>query len=324
VIPGHWDPVARQFTTPAASLFDTNAVQVNVGREASRGNPLPVWLARAFLGSQPGNPAAPAVTQMDVQASAIAVGGGPCGDDCSLPIVLPACQLMNGGELQCNQLLRFANDHEDTTGFTSLDLGHVGTATVRAILRDLYQNGTCRAAGPQMRLENGNNINPVAEDFLCAMNRAEASGLDLTMPVVAENGVVDPFATCENPTFNQTWQCVGYARVHICWATGANTCNSLPHRTTYCDGTPLPEGIDRVYCDAPQATANCPGNPDAFGGSRPTIEWNPACGTIPARGLPCTPQTIYMSNQCEVVERAPQPAGCGFFGIENSRPQLVR
>jgi hypothetical protein len=141
--------------------------------------------------------------------------------------------------------------------------------------------------------------------------------------VVAENGSVDPFAHCENPRFNQTWRTVGFARIHVCWATGANTCNAV-RSSYYCDGTtPLPAGAVGVYCSPPSAVPSCPGNPGEFGGAHPTVAWNPAC-PFPAGGLPCSPQSIFISNECEVVQRNPQPVGCGFFGMLSPRPQLVR
>jgi Flp pilus assembly protein TadG len=306
VIPGHWSPITRQFTTPAASLLETNAVRVNVGREQARGNPLPVWFGRAFLRSEPLNSSSPALTQMDVRASAIAVGGGPCFDQCALPVVFAECQLVRqDGSFSCGQIHRFANDTQDNFGFTEFD-SNASAAGVRAIL----QNGCTRGVPGLIGVNNGNFLNAVVDAFRAFL----ANNITEVTAPVARGGNL----TCPNPRFNQDVEVSGFARFRICHVSAAN--EACPPAVDCATGALVARGTP-VWCPD--------GTPGAAIAPLPA-QWNRAGAgdsgfdCLPQGPIQCDRNVIYMSSQCDVVQVNPQPAGCGFYGLESPRPQLVR
>jgi Flp pilus assembly protein TadG len=306
ITPGHWNPVTRVFTAPAATVLETNAVRVDVGREQARGNPLPVWFGQVFMTDRFMDPGGPATTRMDVQASAIAVGGGPCFDACALPVVFAECQLVRqDGSVSCGQIHRFASDTQDNFGFTEFDT-NASAAGVRAIL----QNGCTQGIPGLIGVNNGNFLNAVVDAFrtFLANNVTE-----VTAPVARGGNL-----TCPNPRFNQDVEVSGFARFRICHVSAAN--EQCPPAVDCATGALIARGTP-VWCPD--------GTPGAAIAPLPT-QWNRAAAgdsgfdCLPQGPIQCDRNVVYMSSQCDVVQANPQPAGCGFYGLESPRPQLVR
>jgi Flp pilus assembly protein TadG len=127
-------------------LLATNAVRVRDGREASRGNALPVYLG-GFLG-------APAT--VDDASVATAVGAGPSTlTQCSLPLAYVDCAF---GSTSCGSTLIYRNNNTDTGGFTLLDTGNVSANGLKYFLDNLIANGTCIKlnVGASISMNNGN------------------------------------------------------------------------------------------------------------------------------------------------------------------------
>ena len=171
---------------------DINAVLVRTGREASRGNPLPVFLS-AFLGQQ----------QANVRAEAVAVGGGPC-IGCALPIAFPMCLIAQpDGTLNCGVQLRLSNANDDTVGLTSLS--STAPASVPIIQNILMNPQACSntKVGDQVNIANGNNLQPLLAAFQYYLSQhgstVLAPVLDLPCP----------------PQFNQQATVLGFATFTI-------------------------------------------------------------------------------------------------------------
>ena len=217
VVLGQWDRLTNVFTPIAGrgvdEARDINAVEVRAGREAARGNAMPVAFGGAF------------VTQrtLDVRARALAVRGGPCNADCAFPMVFADCDLTrdrmdpaNPNSL-CGKTTAyvFHNDFTDNAGLTSLDGQiHASTTSIRAAL-----NSNCEGddeiatqVDDQISVENGNNLNPLAP-FM----RADRIGTVQTSPVVDTASGCNP----DDPKFNRMATIVGYTSWILCWATGS-------------------------------------------------------------------------------------------------------
>jgi hypothetical protein len=217
VVLGQWDRRTNVFTPIAGrgvdEARDINAVEVRAGREAARGNAMPVAFGGAF------------VTQrtLDVRARAVAVGGGPCNEDCAFPMVFADCDLTrerldpaNPSSL-CGKTTAyvFHNDSTDNAGLTSLDGEiHASTTSVRNALASNCDGNDeiATQVDDQISVENGNNLNPLA-----SFMRADRIGTVQTSPVV------DTALGCTpgNPKFNRMATIVGYTSWILCWATGS-------------------------------------------------------------------------------------------------------
>ncbi len=162
VVVGTWNfaaPRASAFTAisaaPTASqLAAANAVLVNAGREASRNNPLDVFMG-ALLGKQ----------KTDVSASAVAVMGGPGRNTCGLlPLAFSSCAVTNDdGTLKCDATLTFNSNGADNMGFTNLiDTSGVTPPVMKQIL-----GGSCPvvSVGQPIWVQNGSDLTPVLADF---------------------------------------------------------------------------------------------------------------------------------------------------------------
>lgn len=196
---GIWNFDAATFTpitgTGPFQLQSINAVRVQAGREATRGNPLPVWIS-AFLGGR---------TQMDVRAAAVAVGGGPRETRCVIPLAFADCKLMDAdGNLRCDQQLVFKNDFEDNAGLTGLGQGS-NTATEKALLEQAASGEGCVnvSAGDPIDVQNGDNINPLMAGFQALIGRLVSAP------------VVHPYGCPDNPRYNQIYPMIGFVSLRI-------------------------------------------------------------------------------------------------------------
>ncbi len=127
-------------------LLATNAVRVRNGRQAGRGNALPVYLG-GFLGG-------PAT--VDVASMATAVGGGPntLTTRCTLPLAYVDCAFTAG----CGSAIVYRNSNTDSGGFTLLGTGNVSANGIRNYLDSITSGGACPhvTAGSSISLNNGN------------------------------------------------------------------------------------------------------------------------------------------------------------------------
>lgn len=194
-------PVATVGAT--TQLLATNAVQVRNGREASRGNSLPVWLS-SFLGA----------TSLDASHSATGLGGGPCapGGGC-LPIAYVDCAFSAG----CGGPIVYRNNNTDTAGFTLLDTGPVSAHGIDMFLAA----GVCPAQyGQSVSMNNGNISAATVWNQLAAL-----VGGTYTIPVVHS-------ADCRI-NGSQLYPIVGFADLRI---TGVYR-NSQDNPPAACGGT---------------------------------------------------------------------------------------
>jgi Flp pilus assembly protein TadG len=196
---GSWDFTTSTFRATSGStageLLATNAVWVRAGREARRGNALPVWLA-AVLGVG---------GSLDVRAEAIAVSSGPCQRSCIVPLAFASCGLVDGaGALRCNQTLVFRNSTVDTAGLTGL-ADVASTSVVGGLLAGVAAGQACPDvhAGDQISIQNGNNFNPLYPGFRDLVGRTVSAA------------VVEPVGCPSNPTFNQGYPVLGFASFRI-------------------------------------------------------------------------------------------------------------
>ncbi|HSB20852.1 MAG TPA: pilus assembly protein TadG-related protein [Anaeromyxobacteraceae bacterium] len=195
---GAWDFGSSTFTptgTTGAELLATNAVRVRAGREASRGNALPVWLS-SFLGN---------TASMDARSAAVAVGGGPCETRCVIPLAFADCSLVDAsGALRCDQTLVFRNAIEDNAGLTGLGDG-ANTSVERSILRAVDTGQGCMnvSTGEVITIQNGNNFNPLYSGFSALVGRTVSAP------------VVHPYGCPTNPRFNQDYPVLGFASFTI-------------------------------------------------------------------------------------------------------------
>jgi len=178
VVLGRWDwsqPKAYAFTpesvTAPGAALRINAVRVQAGREAARGNPLDVFLP-AFSGDR---------TSASVTAEAVAVGGGPA-EECSVPFAFADCLVIQDNRLQCEQTLVLRNDGADNMGFSNLADG-VASVNTAGIIGAL--DGDCVHVGmpSSIGVSNGNNLN---KNVVEAVQRLLARrGPTMTVPIVS-------------------------------------------------------------------------------------------------------------------------------------------
>jgi hypothetical protein len=173
---GNWDPkklraeAYRPITgTSASDLRWINAVRVQAGREATRGNAMPV-AAGPLLGKN----------TLDVATSSIAVLGGPCKAACAIPIAFASCVLLNddGSFKSCDQTFVFNSDTVDNIGFTNL----AESPTVSTdVLKDIL-SGKCSSVGvgDPVGVSNGANLSPLVDLF----QAIAALGEEVSAPVV--------------------------------------------------------------------------------------------------------------------------------------------
>lgn len=182
--------------TPGAGtqLLAATAVQVRDGREASRGNALPVWFS-PFVGG---------VTTMDARASATALGGGPCETRCVLPIAYIDCAFAGSTGVNCGGSIIYRNDNDDTAGFTNLNdsIGGVGNPEILDILNGVTGAGSCLDvhSGDVIDVKNGN----VSDGRIWNILRTLVGG-EYSVPVVHS----------ESCKLNQQLPVVGFATLVI-------------------------------------------------------------------------------------------------------------
>jgi Flp pilus assembly protein TadG len=264
-----------------------NAVQVRAGREASRGNAVPVVLASGLLGRE----------ELDVAADAIAVGGGPCELDVerappgtAFAAAVAECSLVDPDTeaLLCDAGRHFVlNDvWDDSMGFSSVEPGSPATAGTIAHALDMNHR---TAVDDEIAVTNAiMTSNVLSHAYFSALPR------DVTVPVVAAAACARGPRAARAATFSGDMTIVGYATFTLCYRTGATASPSFP-------GWPS-------TCGAPPTAADFPGV-------------DPATWTSSF-----LPNSLFLRARCGVEQPAQEAgvAGCEYFGTSSPRSRLVR
>jgi hypothetical protein len=290
---GSWDRATSTFTEitgrTTADLRDIIAVQVRDAR-----HDLPVEFGPAFLGSAP---------TKTVASSAIAVGGGPCEDNCAFPAAFADCLLLDqNGDLKCDgRYFTLSNDWSDNLGLTSLVPGTPASVpNIKAALQSCVRT---RADEP-IPVTNGNPMQPVS--------KAMTFPIGVVAPVVHASGC-DPAQycpqttkACQNPKFVGNMAVVGFVSLVVCYATGSNVKKWPPDDW----GQVNKDGDAELWneCGPAPTPADFPGVdlskwPDPF-----------------------LKDTIFVKQRCQWIDPGDrsQMAGCQSFGIWTSRSRLVQ
>ncbi|ABS28139.1 TadG family pilus assembly protein [Anaeromyxobacter sp. Fw109-5] len=247
----------------------TNAVRVRSTRVDA--NAAPVFFP-VFLG---GNNTA------NVGAGAIAVRGGPCTEECALPIAFAKCQILDGAGFKCGEDHRifFHSDPADNIAFTVLNqYEDVNTETIGLMLDGFMSDPpTCGApavADPSNFIEvaNGANLNPNIDKFqaLAGKGPYPVAILDLACSESPASAFKDPVTgkcikyrgTDTSAKMVKTGALIGFASVMIKFAGTIaqyrllNDGMAPPESDCYPESTKLM--IINVECGEPStATAGC-------------------------------------------------------------------
>ena len=298
---GSWDRPTGVFTpiTGRTSADLRNIIAVEV-RDARLN--LPVALGPGFLG-------APSTTA--VRSSAVAVGGGPCEDQCAFPGAFADCMLLDeSGNLRCdNRFYVLNNDWQDNFGLTSLDPSKAANVpNVKAALKDCVRT----SADTPIPVTNGNPVNPVFTPM-------PTFPMEVVAPVVhpddgcetaryekcARAATNDP---CTNAKFVGDMRIVGYVSIIVCYVT-KSTVKTWP---------PADWGPSNSSTEQEAALwSEC--------GAAPTLEDFP--GVPPNQWPdPFLKQTIFLKHRCQWLDpgNRTKKAGCQSFGIWTSRSRLVQ
>lgn len=283
---GHWDPGSETFAVLAedgTTAPAINAVKVIGRREQASGNPVPLLFARV-LGRNTGN----------VNASAIAIGGGPMSE-CGFPMVVPDCSLDEPiSEGTCDFCMTYQDNNTDNAGWTSFDSGSVGGPTITGLIESACMNadgsvaidpstrectGVCvqSQAGDEVKVNNGNMMNSGNANFCPLIQLLLTRGIEggTPQPFVVRVPVLESTSgTCDAAQFSSYKSIAGYAAMEI---YGAKCGNADP-------------------------------------------------GVI-ATSSPCTPPSsgkyVVAALRCD-LESVEGPAGGGYFGVDAVHVRLVR
>ena len=224
IVAGYWDPGLRQFfsdgqtiniggtriilnrlTTP--EYYIALKVQAATDGAGAHNAPEDVFF-KAFLNK----------STYQVGTSAVAVGGGPCDEGCSIPLVIPSCTLIDaGGNLRCDQTQEFfAPATIDTVGLTDLNQNPATNPNTGSVAAATTNGMTCAKAvhaGSQIGVSNGDNLNAkqIYDGFralMCPPGTPLANCPTYAVPVV-------DMGACPPPNFNQPRAVVGFVRVAL-------------------------------------------------------------------------------------------------------------
>lgn len=281
IVFGNWDEIEHTFTAQGANPADpaaVNAVQVT-GRRA--GGDAVQHAFGAFIGRM----------QSDVDADAIAVGGGPCAE-CAFPLVVPDCALDEPiATGACDYCMVFQDNNSDNAGWTSFDEGSVGVPVIHDLIEEACyvggavaidpSTGTCAGvcrrvnAGTEIKVNNGNMMNqgnsnfcPLLQDILLRGDPDnEPQPFSVRVPVLQSSA-----GTCDAAQFSSYKTIAGYATLDI---LGAKCGNHDP-------------GV--IVPSAPCAT-------------------------------PPSDKYVVAVLRCDL--ESSNVSGCGYFGIDTNRVRLV-
>jgi len=198
-----------------------NAVQVTTRRTAATGNAVATYFA-PLLG----------VTQEDVTAVAIAVGGGP-SSTCGSVFALPSCLLFDAlGNLNCNATLTLNSNNADVfmtllsltlPSLQTIECALVCSLGILQLLPLPLLNCTCSpnnctptAVNSQIKLTIGTNLSLNIITYLQLALANSLNGLYVQLPVFN-------LAVCPAALISNVQPVTGYVRVRITGASGLLT-----------------------------------------------------------------------------------------------------
>lgn len=219
IVLGNWNFNTRTFAAMQTPAPQVNAVRVTTRRTAATGDAVATFFA-PILG----------ITQQDITAVAVAVGGSP-NSTCGFPLAVPDCSLYDGsGNLACNSVLRFNNGISDNVAFTLMSgvtpntpdiecamaktLGYTPCPKKSGCTCDTTCLQTSTESG-QIKISNGNNFSDDMITYIdWAVKRAGGSLL-VQMPVIRTGIPVN----CGKYVLSNTETISGYVEMRI---TGAS------------------------------------------------------------------------------------------------------
>jgi len=154
---------------------------------------------------------------VDIGASAVAAGGGPCQASGALPFTIADCNLASMCEPGRDRtlFLRASPAVTDLMGFTILSTTQANPPTVNDLLQQLIAGqGETHAEGEIIRVNNGNFFRPMMDSWLELLTVQPPDGY--WVPVTAGYG-------CPSPGFVGLHPIVGFARVDL---TAIHCCGS--------------------------------------------------------------------------------------------------
>jgi hypothetical protein len=262
VVPGIWHLEA----TPPSFEEGGNVTQINAVKVTYRVPTVSLPFAAVL-----GKPSTP------VQASAIAVGGGPSDATCGFPLAIPDCALGNAGTNGlCNYCMQMQDNNNDTVAWTGFDAPSSGPNIRDAVLAACFDSGgnvaldgdgVCKGQCVQTKhapdyvdINNGNLINTGRQSF-CELIKSiiNRNGPTNPQPFTVTVPVVDAGGTSPNcPRGSQlsgSKRITGYAQLDIFAAKCGNADNtpaSAPINLPGLSCTAPPSGkylVGALHCD---------------------------------------------------------------------------
>lgn len=245
-----------------------SAVKINNGRDGGlTHNPLIPLPFGAIVGASTGS----------VSSRAIAVGGGAAAVQCSLPLVVAECKIVNPLSNQMNscvagttQRMTFANSGVDAVGFINMYYPGDTQAPSGNFVADVINNRLCNPSdykiGPA-KLQNGNDFNKDVIDALRGVGK-KGTGTGTCLIATANNQPLQTLAVSDagcpgNPIFQGVQDVVGFVKATIVAVTdNTGTLLGCPGEPTPVVSGPLAKSS--VIVDIPCAAAA--GSGDVGGG----------------------------------------------------------
>jgi hypothetical protein len=230
------------------------AVKIGNGRDGGSHN-LPLELPFGALFGRP---------TTTVVSAAVAVGAGAAAVDCTLPLVVPECKIINlAGRLECTsgqpQRLVFSNANADAVGFINMFFPGEEQSPSGSFVADVIRDRPCNPdkfqIGPA-KLHEGNDFDKVVDALRGVTKRGQGNqNVDRPCLIGTTQTMAVTDAGCPgNPIFHGVQEVVGFVKAKIVAVTDNHS------QPLACPGDPPPplEGpmpmngvfID-ILCDAP-------------------------------------------------------------------------
>jgi len=178
-----------------------------------------------------------------VDSSAVAVGAGAAAVECSLPLVVPECKIVDGdGKMNCDgapHRMVFSNANADAVGFINLYYPSDTQAPSGEFVADVIRNRRCNSSHYRIgeaKMQNGNDFGKVID----ALRGVTVQGKNETVTGPCLIGQSQTLAVSEagcpaNPIFQGVQEVVGFVKATITAVTD-NQGNLLG-----CPNQPVPE-----------------------------------------------------------------------------------
>jgi Flp pilus assembly protein TadG len=224
VVLGHWSAPTRTFSPATLQMPppQVNAVQVTTRRTNATGDAVRTFFAPVI-----------GISQQDITATAIAVGGGPA-TTCGFPVVVPQCALYDDqGNLQCDTTMTLTfNSNGNNAAFTLLTLSNpnnpaIHCAFARALASTACPNG-CDCSNPciptnvddSIRIQNGNDLTPpIVATIQSALTASGSGGIYVQIPVI-DTGLPAGCAGPGSGALSGIHTVVGYVEVELTAVSG--------------------------------------------------------------------------------------------------------